>query len=195
MHEIDPQSEHSLAEDTVSKALRHMARSSQQDAPAEIGVSLATAFRRHHRRRRVRRASIVGLVACIALIAGLMSLRTLQHRQSITQARIEIGSVPIKTPDAVITTAAVPVQLKPAHKRTQPKATTSDITYSRQFLALPGYDPDVPADELHVMRVQVPSSALWQMGAPVSLDGGNRKVLADFVVSQDGTPYAVRLVQ
>jgi hypothetical protein len=60
---------------------------------------------------------------------------------------------------------------------------------------LPGYDPAVPADELRVVRVQVPASALWQMGAPVSPDSGARKFMADFVVSQDGTPYAVRLVQ
>jgi hypothetical protein len=41
----------------------------------------------------------------------------------------------------------------------------------------------------------VPASALWQMGAPVSPDSGARRFMADFVVSQDGTPYAVRLVQ
>ena len=71
----------------------------------------------------------------------------------------------------------------------------SIVASRRQFLALPGYDPAVPADELHVVRVQLPGSALWQMGAPVSPDSGARQFMADFVVSQDGTPYAVRLVQ
>jgi hypothetical protein len=83
--------------------------------------------------------------------------------------------------------------MRPARKNTQPKATTT--AYSRKFLALPGYDPAVPADELHVVRVRVSSNALWQMGAPVNPDGIGRRVMADFVVSQDGTPYAVRLVQ
>jgi hypothetical protein len=85
---------------------------------------------------------------------------------------------------------------RPAAKQVKPKATNSNIASShRQFLALPGYDPAVPADELQVVRVQLPASALWQMGAPVSPDSGTRKFMADFVVSQDGTPYAVRLVQ
>jgi hypothetical protein len=66
---------------------------------------------------------------------------------------------------------------------------------SRAFLALPAYDPAVPMDELNVVRVRLPESALWKMGAPVRPDAGMRRVTADFVVSQDGTPYAVRLVQ
>jgi hypothetical protein len=78
----------------------------------------------------------------------------------------------------------------------QPRRSSSNTAASRrEFLALPGYDPGVPADELHVVRVQLPGSALWQMGAPVSPDSGARQFMADFVVSQDGTPYAVRLVQ
>jgi hypothetical protein len=196
MHEIDPQSGEPLAEDSLARALRHIARSSQQGAPPELGVSLAAAFRGHHtRRRRIRNASIAGLVACIAVVAGLMSFHLLHHPQSTTQAQIGAVSVPAKTPDAVMTTAALPAQARPAHKHNQAKATTSTAAYSRQFLALPGYDPGVPADELHVVRVQVPASALWQMGAPVNPDGAGRRVMADFLVSQDGTPYAVRLVQ
>jgi hypothetical protein len=76
-----------------------------------------------------------------------------------------------------------------------PRSSNNTVASRRQFLALPGYDPGVPADELHVVRVQLPGSALWQMGAPVSPDLGARQFMADFVVSQDGTPYAVRLVQ
>jgi hypothetical protein len=91
------------------------------------------------------------------------------------------------------TTTRLP-RLVPKH--VNPKATNSNLAaFRRQFLALPGYDPAVPVDELHIVRVQVPASALWQMGAPVSPDSGARKFMADFVVSQDGTPYAVRLVQ
>jgi hypothetical protein len=201
MREIDPQSgdpllpEDPLGEDRLTKALRHMATSSQQSAPAELSVSLAAAFRGHHtRRRRVRKTGIAGLVACIALMAGLISLRTLHHLQSIPSDRIEAVS-PSKSSDAKTITAALPAQPKPARKRPQAKGTTSSVTYSRQFLALPGYDPAVPADELHVVRAQLPASALWQMGAPVNPDGAGGRVMADFVVSQDGTPYAVRLVQ
>jgi hypothetical protein len=62
-------------------------------------------------------------------------------------------------------------------------------------LALPAYDPSVPLDDLQVVRVQLPASALWKMGAPMPPDASERRMLADFVVGQDGTAYAVRLVQ
>lgn len=66
---------------------------------------------------------------------------------------------------------------------------------SRAFLALPAYDPTMPKDDLQVVRVQLPASALWKIGAPVPADASERRVMADFVVGQDGTAYAVRLVQ
>jgi hypothetical protein len=71
----------------------------------------------------------------------------------------------------------------------------TDHAANRAFLALPDYDPTVPMDQLNVVRVRLTESALWKMGAPVPADAGARPVMADFVVSQDGTPFAVRLVQ
>jgi hypothetical protein len=200
MPEIDPQSDPRLTD-----ALRRMAASSRQDAPAEIGAGLATAFRRHHiRRRRIRRASVTALVACMALIAGLVSMKALHHVEGTTQSRVETGvetnKAPGKIPEAtgphsVQATNAKAVQPAVTTKHIRPNPQSSSVSARRQFLALPGYDPAVPADELRVVRVQLPASTLWQMGAPMTPDGDSRRVLADFVVSQDGTPYAVRLVQ
>ena len=75
------------------------------------------------------------------------------------------------------------------------KGSKSSRVASRTFIALPGYDRTVPLDELHVVRVQLPASALWQIGAPMTASAGTHNITADFVVSQGGTPYAVRLVQ
>ena len=220
MREIDPQSRDPLREDPLgeaplgkgpqtndrlTKALRHLAASSRQGAPAEIGTGLVTAFRRHHtRRRRIRIAGVAALAACIALAAGLISMRT-PRKPGTEQAGAKANSVPGKAPGTVAAANVATTQARPAGTRTRPGTVTSRATTkrtatsraasSRQFIALPGYDPAVPADELHVVRVQLPASALWQMGAPVSPDSGGRRVLADFVVSQDGTPYAMRLVQ
>jgi hypothetical protein len=219
MSEIEPQFENLPSSDLpggakLTEAMRRLAASSRQGAPAEIGADLATAFRRHHtRRRRIRYASMAGLVACVACVAGLLFLHG-QHNTSregqsqiaqapvnqasvnqhpANQAGTETSSLPAKAHDAAAITLPVQASSRPVRRRTPPKATTS--TYSRQFLALPGYDPAVPADELHVVRVRMSSNTLWQMGAPVNPDGVGRRVMADFVVSQDGTPYAVRLVQ
>jgi len=201
MREVDPQSGDPLKDATVdtrlSEALRGLAASSRRGAPAEVWAGLVTAFRRHHARRRlVRRMSIAALVACVALAIGLMSLRLRHEAPGQEIVKEQPGVVPAKAPEAVTVAKAVATSSRPATKHVKaPNASRSTVASRRQFLALPGYDPAVPADELHVVRVQLPASALWQMGAPVSPDSGARQFMADFVVSQDGTPYAVRLVQ
>jgi hypothetical protein len=195
MPEIDPQFEGG-ADDRLTKAMRNLAATSQHDAPAEIGRGLATTFRRHHaRRRRIRRMSIAGLVACFIAIAGLLFFRALQHTQSTTQAHVAPVSTAPKAPEAVQRASLPREKPKPVRKLSQPKVTPRNVEYSRQFIALPGYDPEVPAEDLHIVRVQLPTSTLWQMGAPINPAAPERRVLADFVVSQDGTPYGVRLVQ
>lgn len=207
MREIDPQSGDPLkdaGDARLSDALRGLAASSRQGAPAEVGAGLATAFRRHHARRRlVRRVSIGAIAAGLAVVVGLISFGSRSTHQTPAKVIVQEqpSGVPEKAPEpataAKTAAKAVPTPMRPVAKRVKPKAANSNFASAsgRQFLALPGYDPAVPADELRVVRVQVPASALWQMGAPVSPDSGARKFMADFVVSQDGTPYAVRLVQ
>lgn len=201
MREIDPQSGDPLkdagADARLSDALRGLAASSRRGAPVEIGAGLTTAFRRHHARRRlVWRTSVAALAACVALTVGLISRRSRHEVQSTEIVNKQASVAPVKAPATVAGVTAAATPPRPVKKQAKPKSSNNSLAAaSRQFLALPGYDPTVPADELHVVRVQVPASALWQMGAPVSPDSGARKFMADFVVSQDGTPYAVRLVQ
>ncbi|MGZ4840976.1 MAG: hypothetical protein ACXV5J_04470 [Candidatus Angelobacter sp.] len=199
MHEIDPQSGDPFTDRRLTEALQHLAASSRQGAPSGIGAGLATAFRRHHARRRlVRRMSVAAIAAGLALAASLMSVSSRSAHQAPAKVIVQEqrSGVPANAPEVSTSAKAVTSTPRPVAKHVKPKATDSNIASSRrQFLALPGYDPAVPADELHVVRVQLPASALWQMGAPVSPDSGARRFMADFVVSQDGTPYAVRLVQ
>lgn len=198
MREIDPQSGDVKSDARLSEALRGLAASSRRGAPAEVGTGLAAAFRRHHARRRlVRRASIGTIAAGLAVVIGVMSLGSRSPHQ--VPGKESVKEQPIVVPAKAPEPSTVAVAARPPRsvkKQAKPKAANSSLaSSSRQFLALPGYDPAVPADELRVVRVQVPASALWQMGAPVSPDSGARRFMADFVVSQDGTPYAVRLVQ
>ncbi|MGC2697214.1 MAG: hypothetical protein WA738_15625 [Candidatus Angelobacter sp.] len=194
MPEIDPQPEARLTE-----ALRRLGASSCQSAPPEIGAGLLDEFRRHHARRRmIRRTAILALTACIALAVGLFTLRKPQSQRTNAALPSAPASIPEKS-----ATSVLPVQVASAPQRSAVKvrsaksqtARAATTVASRQFLALPGYDPAVPPDQLHVVRVQLPASALWQIGAPISADAGPQRMTADFVVSQDGTPYAVRLVQ
>ncbi len=60
---------------------------------------------------------------------------------------------------------------------------------------LPTFDPAIPIDHLLTIRLDLPMGALRQVGFPVSEDIAARRVLADFLVTQDGSPYALRFVQ
>jgi hypothetical protein len=199
MHEIDPQSGDLKSDARLTDALRGLAASSGRGAPAEVGAGLATAFRRHHARRRlVRRVSIGTIAAGLAIVIGVMSLGSRSTHQVPRKEIVKEQPVviPAKAPErsTAATVAATPP--RSVKKQAKPKAANNlAVASRREFLALPGYDPAIPAEELSIVRVRVPANALWQMGAPVSPDSGARKFMADFVVSQDGTPYAVRLVQ
>ncbi|HEY1939429.1 MAG TPA: hypothetical protein VGJ33_15980 [Candidatus Angelobacter sp.] len=203
MREIDPQSGDPLkdaaTDERLSEALRGLAASSRCGAPIEIGAGLATAFRRHHARHRlVRRVSVAALAACLALAAGVTSLLSHSPHQVPEKEIVQEqpSSALARDPHAMAIAKAATTRPRPVKKQVKPKAANSNLAAaSRQFLALPGYDPAIPAEELSIVRVRLPASALWQMGAPISPDSGARKFMADFVVSQDGTPYAVRLVQ
>lgn len=73
-------------------------------------------------------------------------------------------------------------------------ASTNVSSTNQEFLALPAYNPTVRLEDANVVRVEMPGSTLRLVGAPVSAESGQRRVLADFVVGRDGTPYAVRLI-
>ena len=196
MREIDPHSETRLTE-----ALRRLAAASSQSAPPEVGAGLLGEFRRHHtRRRRIRRLGIASIVACVALAVALAGMHTpAKNSQSAglpatsvgTPEKQETQAATPPAPPAVTASHVKPRQIPARHKNSGPSASVAN----RAFLALPGYDPTVPLDELHVVRVQLPASALWQIGAPMIASAGTHNITADFVVSQGGTPYAVRLVQ
>jgi negative regulator of sigma E activity len=190
MHEIDPQSEVRLKE-----ALQRLAAASQQSLPAEVGAELLGKFRHHHARRRwIRRGGMLALAACIALTVIWSSQRASQRQsgQSFAKAITGTEEKPSTPPAPVVAAEPKPAKTMPVRSRSTRPATTSA---NRAFLALPAYDPTVPQDELQIVRVQLPASALWKIGAPVSPDISERRMTADFVVGQDGTAYAVRLVQ
>jgi hypothetical protein len=71
----------------------------------------------------------------------------------------------------------------------------SDAEYATDYISLPSADDSMFADDQTIVRVSLPPSALASFGLPVSSDGRDSNVLADFVLGEDGMPRAVRLVQ
>lgn len=68
----------------------------------------------------------------------------------------------------------------------------SDDTAS--FTRLPFSDDFATVDGGAIVRVEIPRATLASFGLPVADTGGTQRILADLVVSADGTPEAIRLV-
>jgi hypothetical protein len=193
MREIDPQSEARLAE-----ALRRLASSSPRSAPSRIGAGLLDEFRRYHaRRRKVRRNAMLALALCIVMAGTWLGISFGHQRQTGPDRQVDSASGNTQKQPPALPPAVAPAAHRAAGKTfSRPRAVKPAVSAAnRAFVALPGYDPAVPLEELQVVRVQLPASALWKIGAPVGADAGEQRMTADFVVNQDGTPYAVRLVQ
>ena len=66
---------------------------------------------------------------------------------------------------------------------------------SDAFVALPSFDPAAPTDGLEIVRLEMPATVLRLVGFPIREDVSEYRVVADVLLAQDGTPYALRFVQ
>ena len=204
--------------DALSEALREMAAASPEASP-ELGARLSGAFARHHVQRRRRRAVVVlGLAACLA-----MSVYWLRPHREASTARVvaptpqtaqspspapRTAQGPLPEPKTAATEGPkIPVpsvartgETQPVHLTTAAKPRRRDVQRSpaavetADFIALPTFDPAVPVGESHMVRMDLPGSALQLIGYPVDGQLLDRRILTDVLVGQDGMPYAVRLV-
>ena len=173
----------------LPEALRDLAMSERHQAPPELGAALKAAYlRRHAGRRRTRRmrvAAVVGLV--MALFAAL---GTLHKPATVANNPHPAPAVTARVGAALAVSPAADLSL--AASRPPAKAPATIVTES--FLPLPAYSPQIADEDLRVVRVELKGESLRLVGAPVHEENADRLLLADFVVGQDGTPYAVRLV-
>jgi len=215
MREIDQfesgSSEPSHSEDRLAGALRRLAAQAPRSAPPEVGAVLGSAFRRHHRRRRIRNAAIAAVMVIGLSSAAWLLTRTSQKAApqmavhnpapAVPLEKTAPGAHAINLPATQATNTPATQQAKAIvkhgarHNASHPQANQVEARQEGSFLPLPAYDPDVAESELRIVRVEMPIQDLRLVGAPVGPEVPNRPVLADFVVGQDGTPYAVRLVQ
>lgn len=186
-------------EDRLSKALRRLAQESVRNAPPELGLALAGAFRAHHRRRKVKTAA-VALVATVCLFSAVWLVSRPSHNRvphvtthdpiaANTAISVAPKSIEGKPTEAKKRTIKQGSRRRPSSGQTQVAARETG-----DFFPLPAYDPVVLRNDLQIVRVEMPVQDLRLVGVPVDEELSNRRVLADFVVGHDGTPYAVRFV-
>jgi hypothetical protein len=196
--------------DTLSEALRELAAASPQASP-ELGAHLGDAFTRHHaeRRRRQRLALAVALAACVAISVVLLrtdkrsgDVKVVEHTPQTVQVPssepkiVAPESPKLLAPSIARASGKLRVHAKPAiNSRKHEEETPATIVDAGDFVALSTFDPAIPLGESRMVRMNLPGSALQLIGYPVDPQLLDRRIITDVLLGQDGTPYAVRLVQ
>ena len=190
-----------LAEAERLAALVHTAsaESRRLAAPVRLEQELLGAFRREHASRRNAREhrrlgwrmmlGWAGAGAAVALLSFALLHRAPDHRPSlVVRTSAEAATVTTPAPQqmaAVARPQAPPASVVPAAQT----ELTSD------FVPVPYSGGLAPGDSAVIVRVQVPRTALAELGYPVDETQGNGTVQADLLVGEDGWPHAVRIVR
>jgi hypothetical protein len=186
-------------------ALQNLAQQSRAAGPSpRVEAALLREFQRlkqvGQRQRIYRQLAILSTAAAILLALGLGV-----HYRIVSQARNtppQVASTAV-TPAAerpvTSTTPALPNSAKAASAANTQSKTASvnspdDNEYAEEFVPLPYADDPAALEGGAIVRVTLPRSALASFGLPITESDGTDRVAADLVLSQDGTPQAIRLV-
>jgi hypothetical protein len=162
-------------------------------APLRVGAKLMEEFRMESRsafRRKMRgQLAALGVAAALLLVLGY----SMRHRS----APVKKTAPPVA--DVVVTHPPSPVDTQPAARPDSQRHEAAvsqpvDSEYATAFVPLPYADDVADIQDGAIVRVMLPRSALASLGMPVSYIGSAERVPADLVLTQDGTPQAIRLV-
>lgn len=158
------------------------------EAPPRVEAALLAEFRRaklERPRRNWQREIAVLAVAALVLLAvglGLYRERTKiagnAQTESANAAQNSNGAQPAQSANAAVADAN----------------DTSDNEYATAFVPLPYADDISDSQGGSVVRVDLPRESLISMGVPVTGLNPGGHVVADLMLSEDGTPQAIRLV-
>ena len=154
-----------------------------QEAERQASPRLETALLEEFRREKAvaARRSVGWPVAALGIAAAVLLALGL----SVYQRSAKRGLV-VEQPNQF----SQPVQ----STETGVQSGLTEAEDANSFVLLPyGADP-ASVDEGAVVRVELSRAALASLGLSLTETGSDERVLADMVVSEDGTPQAIRLV-
>ena len=165
-------------------ALRHLIQhNAGREAPSRIEAALLREFQvaklEGSRRRARRQLGILGVAATILLALGL----GVQHRIALRPSTPAQQSAKVM-PDSSTT----------SNENGTAASEEDEDEYATEFVPVPYADDPAALEGGAIVRVTLPRSALPSFGLPISESDGSDSVFADLIVSEDGTPQAIRLV-
>ena len=154
---------------------------SQQQAPARVEMRLRQEFRTQHRTLKMRRRAVAAgwALAAAAVLVGAVSWRN-------WNATRELEAVRRNTP---VVGAANSAAANAAWAETL--VADNDLS---GFTMLPGSEP-ADTEGAAIVRVRLQRSSLSALGLPVNEERAAEWIQVDLLVSDDGLPEAVRLLQ
>ena len=208
-------------ERTLTGGLRLLARTSTEEAPANVGAAVLAAFRQNQivpltrtpYRRWIYFVASAAALVLIAILIALNASRTQKPQLPSPQSRTEektpgetvapTMSVPSEIPANVQTPVVAKttghggrhrgsVRQKPVQEETDSSAITEITT---EFIPLTNREAFAQMDGGQVMRVELPRSALMSFGLPMDMERATERIKADVVVGNDGLARAIRFVR
>jgi hypothetical protein len=156
-----------------------------REAPPRIEAALLREFQASRlagSRRRVHgQLAALGAAAAILLALGL----GVQHR---------ITSRPGSAAPQATNIAPAPTTDASAKGQNPSTSEVDEDVFAGKFVPVPYADDPAALEGGAIVRVTLPRSALRSFGLPVTESDGTDRVFADLLVSEDGTPQAIRLV-
>jgi hypothetical protein len=149
------------------------------EAPARVEAGLVAAFRNQRKRQARAHRMWLPVLTWASAAAVLIVLATLAFR----------GRQPVAPHRA----APAGVQWAVA---AMPQAwTADDAIASGDFIPLPSAEQAGENEDVNVVRMEVPRTAMLAVGLPVNLERASEMIEADVMVGSDGLARAVRFVE
>jgi hypothetical protein len=165
-------------------ALRNLIQhNAGREAPPRVEAALLREFQvsklAGSRRRVHGQLAALGAAAAILLALGL----GVQHGIALRPSAAPPQGANV-APDA----SATPADSAAASSQ------QDEDEYTAEFVPVPYADDPAALEGGAIVRVTLPRSALPSFGLPITESDGTDRVFADLLVSEDGTPQAIRLV-
>jgi hypothetical protein len=158
-----------------------------------VGTALMEEFRRQKTRSsggRMRKQIVaLGIAAAIALALGFSLHHRIARNPDIALVTKDAGGKP-SSPVVSPVSASANAQAQDQDSGSQ----ADDSEYATAFVPLPYADDPTAADGGTVVRVILSRPALASLGVPVTDPGATDQIPADLLLSEDGSPQAIRLV-
>ena len=167
-----------------------------REAPPRVETALLQEFRSV--KSAAARKQIGVRLAALAIAAALFLALGLSLRHRGLPLRRSAPGIAIQSVQQSSELAANASRLAGQNAAAQDVASDAsdfdDSDNTASFTRLPFADDSAAVDGGAIVRVELPRATLASFGLPVAETGDSQRVLADLVVSADGTPEAIRLV-